>query len=249
MRSYTPGDEWDEKELARLEPQPWMVKQLELNPEYVHWGPGEDYMDGVDEQRGWGSGIEKDGWGEGPFELDNLNEAVHFYFAIHRESFDCALCKKGVTIEAQELKESLGLPFWYRPTDEHLIVLHRERRFHLPEGVEPTIENLRANVQPKGIMVDAITEHVLLEHECKKAGIWHICNACGGAGYIYADDHPAYLSLIVWLLHPRKGASRGMTVKNITQEDLPKVYAFLAHAAKRNAERFEKVVAEASKRI
>ena len=98
MRTY-PEDESDQKELARLNAEPWMVEQLKLNPEYVHWGPHEDYMGGKPDE-GWRSPILKDTWtdliGKQPelpeglnegFTLDELNEVVHFYFHLNTRHY------------------------------------------------------------------------------------------------------------------------------------------------------------------
>jgi hypothetical protein len=49
----------------------------------------------------------------------------------------------------------------------------------------------------------------------------------------WTEDHG--LCLLAWVLHPRKGASRGMEVRNVRQEHLPAVYAWLRAAAAVNA--------------
>jgi len=58
-----------------------------------------------------------------------------------------------------------------------------------------------------------------------------------------ALDHDlrAHVELTLWLLHPRKGASRGVRVADLTEGDLPSVLAFLTLAAERNATRFARV--------
>jgi hypothetical protein len=43
---------------------------------------------------------------------------------------------------------------------------------------------------------------------------------------------------MIWMLHPRKGCSRGVEVLEITESELPMVYAWLREAADRNAKRF-----------
>jgi hypothetical protein len=45
----------------------------------------------------------------------------------------------------------------------------------------------------------------------------------------------------MWVLHPRKGCSRGVEVKNIKQNELPEIFKYLRSAADRNAERFGKI--------
>ena len=52
----------------------------------------------------------------------------------------------------------------------------------------------------------------------------------------------AHVNLVLWLIHPRKGAGRGVEVKGIKKEDLPAIKAFLAEAARRNADRFKGVM-------
>lgn len=67
-----------------------------------------------------------------------------------------------------------------------------------------------------------------------------------GAGGDDSQDQtaPSSLVLTVWLLHPRKSAARGAQFL-VEKADLPAMLAWLAHAAKRNADRFAKVVAAA----
>lgn len=52
---------------------------------------------------------------------------------------------------------------------------------------------------------------------------------------------PAYVQLVLWAGHPRKGASRGVAVR-LTHEDVPAALTFLREAAQRNAARFAPVV-------
>jgi hypothetical protein len=61
-------------------------------------------------------------------------------------------------------------------------------------------------------------------------------------GYVYTED-TAHVNLVLWLLHPRKGCSRGVEIQRIQQEDLPEVFEYLRKAADRNAERFSKIPA------
>jgi Mg2+-importing ATPase len=54
------------------------------------------------------------------------------------------------------------------------------------------------------------------------------------------------LGIVLCYLHPRKGCSRGVRVKEIRRDELPAVLAFLKTAADRNAERFAKAIAATS---
>jgi hypothetical protein len=90
------------------------------------------------------------------------------------------------------------------------------------------------------IGMDAISQYVVVKAKCEKWGIPYDCPDCDAQGYIY-EDESAYVGLVLWVLHPRKGASRGMHIKRIEQEQLPEIFDFLRAAGKRNAQRFDKV--------
>jgi hypothetical protein len=105
-----------------------------------------------------------------------------------------------------------------------------------------TAEDFNAAQRARGIGHDAINRGILVRRRCERLGVPLHCPDCEGHGYIYTAP-TARLSLVLWMLHPRKGASRGVTVKDIREEDVPAVRAWLAEAAKANAARFERVVA------
>jgi hypothetical protein len=58
---------------------------------------------------------------------------------------------------------------------------------------------------------------------------------------IEKPDVVAVLNLVLWIIHPRKGASRGVEVKNIQQSDLPNIIKYLKEARDRNHNRFSKL--------
>lgn len=62
---------------------------------------------------------------------------------------------------------------------------------------------------------------------------------CEG-GFIY-DEPEARVALQLWILHPRKGASRGVYIKNIEENEVSEVIQYLKSAAERNANRFSKL--------
>jgi hypothetical protein len=68
-------------------------------------------------------------------------------------------------------------------------------------------------------------------------------NECVNFYFEIDDDDDHSLALILWWLHPRKGASRGIEIKNIQERDRPAIIAFLKEAAQRNAARFSKITA------
>src|SRR5690606_19662190 len=94
----------------------------------------------------------------------------------------------------------------------------------------------------RGLGHDAINRSILIEARCKRLGVPVRCPECKGHGYLYTQEDTS-LALVYWLIHPRKGASRGVEIKNIKREQLPEVFAFLKEAHDRNAKRFSKVVA------
>jgi len=87
---------------------------------------------------------------------------------------------------------------------------------------------------------DGINHYICVEYRAKKLGIWGSCEECDCEGYQYVEEE-AKVSLQLWILHPRKGCSRGVYIKNIEQDDLPAVFDYLNEAAQRNAARFAKI--------
>jgi len=299
MRSFDKNDKYDVQDMERLNVDPWMLKLLELNPEYVSWGPHEDYMmkrgrdEGPDDlgrnqDHGWESRMLRKTWAELDLTLDELNECVNFYFEINRDSKDCTVCGgKGYSIDAQWVSESFythSSPFKqqtpkefeaetimasfggsYGPKGVHVndlyptvdVLNHYGKEFKkfcelmkLGEGwgdmslTEDEIQALKDGHReyPVGRMGhDCINRGILIKARCKRFGIDLHCTECEGHCYTFTEEK-AHLSLVLWILHPRKGASRGVQVDRIEKSDLPGIMEFLDIAAKQNAERFKKAV-------
>ncbi len=89
---------------------------------------------------------------------------------------------------------------------------------------------------------DAINRVICVETRAKRLGVYGRCERCAGKGYVFTAP-AAVLKLTLWLLHPRKGCSRGVEIAEIREDELPAAYAYLAEAAQRNASRFAAVVA------
>jgi len=90
MKCY-PRDKSDNKELARLNVEPWMLELLKLNPSYPHWGPHEDYMI-VKKGSGWNS-LSSQIPGRNLVSLSMLTmKVVNFYFEVDREHKECPTC-------------------------------------------------------------------------------------------------------------------------------------------------------------
>ena len=312
MRSPV-DDEDDAEELRRLNAAPWMVGLLDLNPEYPHWGPDEDYM--ISKGKGWNSPMRLATWSE-VFDLDELNECVNFYFEIRRDSKQCETCGgNGYHPDAHWVTESFyrhSSPFTYETWqetqskallasfggNEHASILGRgagmpppslalkygpsfsafseEMAVHgcwndritedevaaLAEGqrirgacawvegkgwqpvegfVMPTAAEVNLQQHGGGLSGhDAINRSILVEARLKRLGIPKDCPECAGHGHVFTEP-AAHVGLVLWILHPRKGASRGVDVAKIEEVDLPAVFSWLRGAAVRNAERFSKL--------
>lgn len=87
---------------------------------------------------------------------------------------------------------------------------------------------------------DAINRFILIETRAKRLGVYGHCQDCKGDGYIYTEP-AAHVNLILWMIHPRKGCSRGIEVSNIQESDIPAITKYLKEAAKRNADRFSSI--------
>jgi len=123
-------------------------------------------------------------------------------------------------------------------TDDEAQVLHEAGRCETMATAE---EINVAQSSGRGFCThDAINRGILIEQRCKRLEIPLTCPDCGGHGYIYSEPS-ASVNLILWLLHPRKGCSRGVEMKDIQWEDLPEIFDFLREAANRNADRFSKI--------
>ena len=240
---YYPDDKYSFEELASLNAEEWMVNALKLNPEYNGWGNGEDYMSEKDS--GWNSPIQinsiDDLW-----ELDDLNELVNFYFSINRKSKPCVRCDQvGYNDETTKIYndwydfKGTGARWCNNITQDEVDALWDNDRLRIDFKEKP----LAAQVNKwsnSGIGHDAINRHICVKQRAKRLGVYGNCENCEGAGYIYTEDK-AKLSLQMWMIHPRKGASRGVLLTNIEKEELPVAIEYLIKARDRNNERFSKL--------
>lgn len=94
-----------------------------------------------------------------------------------------------------------------------------------------------------GMGHDSINSWIAVSQRCKRFGIPEECPECDGHGRDFTEPS-AHVSLILWILHPRKGCSRGVEIERIEESELPLVFAFLKEASERNAKRFAGVVAK-----
>lgn len=283
MRRF-PSDDDDRKEVERQRIQPWMLDCLKLNPEYVYWGPYEDYMwkPGANEpdpeppsnlvdamftprkSHGWDSRVITEKWADLGFGLDELNEVVNFYFYAERDAKKCAACDGSGHNAATKLiadtfyeHSSPTGEFWSdKITQDEADALVAHSRLHdltsvfvagdgwkKKDAPNPTAEEVNTWQRGRGIGHDAINRWILVETRAKRLGVYGSCETCDGEGHLFTADH-ARLGLVLWVLHPRKGCSRGVDVKNVREDELPAVFAYLAEAAQRNADRFKGITSQ-----
>jgi hypothetical protein len=247
MRNF-PTKDYELKDLESLKAESWQLELLKLNPEYTSWGPYEDYMTGDGNGRGWDSPVFHKSWSEfkSNFGLDELNEVVNFYFELERTSHECPDCEgRGYNKETVELYKGwygslYNMPEWSDKLEKEEVQALFDAGRLFGYKTLPTPEEINREYR-KGLGHDCINCSICIETRAKKLGVWGKCPTCGGEGCLY-DEYSAHVNLVVWYVHPRKGASRGVEVKNITQEDIPEVLAFLKEAANRNKERFSKLI-------
>lgn len=242
MRTY------EEDEIEKLNAEPWQLDLLKLNPEYVYWGPHEDYM--WKEGQGWESRVIVPTWGENKFGLNDLNQCVNFYFSVSRASTECTCCGgNGYNSAAQEVVNSFyshmnpkGDSWHDKITDDEVLALKEAGRLHnFPKDKTPTAEEVNAAQHQCGLIGhDAINRSILTETRLKRLGIPLTCDKCDGNGYTFTAPS-AHVSLTLWIIHPRKGCSRGVEIERVEESDLASIFTWLSTAAERNAQRFSKL--------
>jgi len=241
---HLPRDDYDQQEYTRLNAEPWMLDALRMNPEYVSWGPHEDYM--ATDGGGWSAPHFAEAWAEFNWSLDDLNECGNFYFHIEREQINCTECDgSGHNAATKVLADTFydhdgdGARQWCASiTDDEVTALLEGKRLHQFKTTPTATEVNRK--QRGGLIHDAINRWILIETRAKRLGVYGKCERCEGHGIIYTAP-AAHLSLTLWMLHPRKGCSRGVEIKRVEQSDMGAVIAWLQAAAQRNADRFGKL--------
>jgi hypothetical protein len=241
---------YDKEEATRLNAEPWQIDLLNLNPGYISWGPHEDYM--WKKGEGWDCPVISKTWSEfGPWHLDEMNECVNFYFSVNRESKECPCCggngyhpdAHGVVNSFYSFMNDAGEHWDDKITDDEVKALLDAGRLMdwTRKGITPTAEEVNAAQKRGGLSShDAINRWILIEARLKRLGLPKTCPECDGHASVFTSP-AAQVSLTLWMLHPRKGCSRGIEIECIEQKELPDVFNWLNLAAKRNADRFAKL--------
>jgi hypothetical protein len=194
---------------------------------------------------GWNQPAIVERWADFDWPLNDLNEVASFYFYVERDEEDCADCEHtGYNPKTKAIADDFydfanaGRKWSHRITDDEAAKLVEERR--APAGSTAAEINAANAPGARGFGHDAINRFILIEQRARRLGVWGLCPKCDGRGSVFISD-TAHLGLVLWMLHPRKGCSRGVEVKALAREDVAKAVAYLAAAAKRNAERFSGV--------
>lgn len=264
MKSYDPNDKYDVEEAERLGAPKWMLDLLQMNPGYTCWGPGEDYMKGPEEpgtHGGWDAAVVCDTWKNFSFtRQDDLNVVANFYFEAVRDSETCPTCGgNGYHPRSHYVVDSFyganGSGWSASITMDELQALLDAGRCRKWDPDTKTWMDQKANqklldeVNQANKRVglgdyshDAINRGILVRARCERIGLPVTCNHCKGQGSVFTapDTH---LELVLWMLHPRKGCSRGVIVKNILPEEVPEVFKYLREARTLMMERFGKIPA------
>lgn len=251
---------YDKDESTELNADDWQLDLLKLNPSYVGWRPHEDYM--CKKGQGWDSRVINATWGEfGPWKLDEYNECVNFYFSVIRASKECPECGgNGYHKDAQKVVNSFyahmnerGEHWNDKITQDEVQALMDSGRLSdftrgKPEGYVPTAAEVNAAQNTCGFMGhDGINRWILTNARLERLGLPVLCDHCGGDGSVFVEP-AAHVTLTLWMLHPRKGCSRGVEIERVDQADLPAIFEFLQEAAERNAQRFSAIAAAKGER-
>ena len=243
--SHYPGDTLAKRLVEWIMPEPWMVECLRMNPNFLVWGPYDDYMN-KDDGGGYDNRIIYETWKDfGPWELDDYNEVVNFYFEIERKTEVCKSCEKsGLNKNAKTLFDA-----W--ESNDKTIFEHYLTQIEVKAFWEHNFLKKIFKVEPTSEQIFAWSKTRLGKKEldywlwCEiptiTDGYFSNCKNCKGYGRNFTEPETK-LGLVLWVLHPRKGASCGIHIKQIRKNELPDVIDFLQRAAQRNSERFSKVV-------
>lgn len=260
----TPTCNDSQKELDRLNAQPWMADQLKLNPSYVSWGNSGDGTADVEVLANLCN-------------QNDLNEVFSGYYFVYRETEACFHCdSSGYNEDTRKLSET-----WYangrgdpnrwmdKLTQDEVDALTLEGRLgkFLPKGFRghydkerkewlrrepdgsftpcdppemPTADAVNQGTRSNTLVHDCINQHICLRTRAERQGVWGLCPHCEGSGHLFTEP-TGHLGLQLWFIHPRRGESRQAWVKDIQQTDLLKIRDYFRAAMERTQERFAKI--------
>lgn len=146
-------------------------------------------------------------------------------------------------VKQGRLRDLTDKPYLYEEENKTWTYLDKSKREWVEmegEPVFPTAEEVNEWQRGKGFGHDAINRWICIETRAKRLGFYGNCEHCEGHGYVYTEPE-AKLALQLWMLHPRKGCSRGVYIKEIKEHEIEHVLQHLKEARDRNTERFSKL--------
>ena len=228
---------------------------------YVGWGPYEDYL--WNESKGWAGRMVFDTWTDFHANMancdDDLNLIIDFYFDVSHESKPCKACgESGYNPGTKHISDTFydfertGQRWCDKITQDEVQALVDANRLWdftreivdgkwcekdppvVPSAAEVNAANARG--APGLRSHDAINRWILIKTRAKRLDVWGYCEECQGDGTIRLSLDRIELNL--WLAHPRKGATRGVHVKEVLETDLQQVRAFLKRSWRKHQEHF-----------
>ncbi|MDE2103856.1 MAG: hypothetical protein KGL39_41850 [Patescibacteria group bacterium] len=211
---------------------------------YVGWGPHEDAMC---DKGNWRESISFPSWAAFWAEFadhdPDLNLVADFYF--DQETRPCETCERehlnGYNPATKRIADAFyphSCPRDMKPwhdkitQDEvqalvdagRLRVWDKEENIWKSPDPVPTAEAFNTANRRGGLDGhDAINHCILIKTRATRLGVYGHCAECDGTTY----HETGSMVLNLWLLHPRKGASRGVEIKGVTESDLPQIRDYL----------------------
>lgn len=268
---YYPEDELDWEEVESENKPRWMVEVLKKNPNYCSWGNHEDYMivkgdgwnspatldsveelwelDSYNELVNFYFLIDRDSENCNSCNGSGLNPATKQldddWYDFNRTGRKWCYNLTDIEVEALakegRINELMDGRCRYEEESNSWFTLSKDNKewIETPTPEFPTAERVNDWAQ-KGMNHDSINRWICVEARAKHLGVYGKCETCEGRGFINTEEH-FRLALQMWFLHPRKGASRGVLLRNIKQDEVETVIQYLKTARDRNAERFSKL--------
>jgi len=214
-----------------------------LDRGYVGWAPGDagleyptwkDFYHGPSEKRG--SILVDEGGYKGCD--DDLNIVVDFYFRTDHDSRTCTACQGcGYNPETAALYRSFYRWDDQLTQDEVDELVRAGRLWDLMRGEKhPTADKVNAWSR-RGLGHDGINQSILVKVRATRLGFYGLCPTCNGNGSERLSEDR--LALYLWLILPRKGASRGVEIKSVQVSELAEVREFLRRSWRKHEQHFK----------
>lgn len=265
------NSEYNKKELEVLNIEKWQLDLLKLNPNYLAWGCYEDYMcsddagwrtrsilndfsemwklDDLNECVNFYFELYRENHQCPECEGHRLNKKTielynTWYKHLNDQNYSWAdkLEKEEIyaLMKSGRLDKSLtnNIRCYFDNDKKEWRGWKNGQNIKIKEPEIP--DDLKVNsFYKKGFGHDSLNCWICVKARAKKLGVYGKCGNCID-GYIY-DEEKGKAALQLWILHPRKGCSKGVYIKEIKKEDLNNVFKYLLEAKKRNNKRFSKI--------